>query len=52
MYYKTTAIKTVWDSLAGAVDKNLPANGRDTGSITGPGRSNMPGATKPVCHNC
>ena len=26
----------------GAVDKNLPANAGDTGSIPGPGRSHMP----------
>ena len=26
-----------WDSLAGPVVKNLPANARDMGSILGPG---------------
>ena len=35
----------------GAVVGNPPANAGDTGSIPGPGRSHMPGATKPVRHN-
>ena len=30
------------DFLGGAVDKNLPANARDMGSIPGPGRFHMP----------
>ena len=33
----------------GSVVKNLPANAGDTGSIPGPGRSHMHGATKSVC---
>ena len=39
------------DFPGGAVVKNLPANTGDMGSIPGPGRSHMPGATKLVCHN-
>ena len=35
----------------GAVVKNPPANAGDTGSSPGPGRSHMPGATKPMRHN-
>ena len=35
----------------GTVVKNPPANAGDTGSSSGPGRSHMPQATKPVCHN-
>ena len=31
-----------WDILGGTVDKNLPANAGDRGSIPGPGRSHMP----------
>ena len=32
----------VLDFPGGPVDKNLPANARDTGSIPGPGSSHMP----------
>ena len=35
----------------GAVVKNPPANAGHTGSSPGPGRSHMPGATKPMSHN-
>ena len=35
----------------GAGVKNPLVNARDTGSIPGPGRSQMLGATKPMCHN-
>ena len=35
-------IKTIVDFLGGPVVKNLPANGWDTGSISGPGRSHKP----------
>ena len=36
----------------GAGVKNPLVNARDTGSILpGPGRSQMLGATKPMCHN-
>ena len=31
-----------WDFPRGTVDKNLPANAGDTGSIPGPGKSHMP----------
>ena len=30
-----------WDFPRGTVDKNLPTNARDMGSIPGPGRSYM-----------
>ena len=38
-----TAIKDNWGRgfPGGSVDKNLPANAGDTGSIPGPGRSHM-----------
>ena len=35
----------------GPVVKNPPANAGDTGSTPGLGRSHMPRATKPKCHN-
>ena len=35
----------------GSVVKNPTANSGDRGSIPGPGRSHMPRATQPVCHN-
>ena len=41
----------LWDFPGGSVVKNLPTNAGDKGSILGPRRSHMPGATKPVCHN-
>ena len=34
--------RLTWDFPSGLVDKNLPANAGDTGSIPGPGRSHMP----------
>ena len=37
--------------FGGSVVKNPGANVGDTGSIPGPGRSHMRGATKPVYHN-
>ena len=40
------------DFPGGAVVKNPPANGGDTGSIPGPGRDpTCRRATKPLCHN-
>ena len=39
------------DFPGGTVDKNLPANARDIGSIPGPGRFHMPQATKLTHHN-
>ena len=39
------------DFPGGAVVKNPPANAGDPGSIPGPGRFHMPGATKPTCHH-
>ena len=39
------------DFPGGTVVKNPPANAGDTGSSPGLGRSHMPQATKPVCHN-
>ena len=35
----------------GSVVKNPPANAGDMGSIPDLGRSHMPRATRPVCHN-
>ena len=35
-----------WDFPGGTVDKNLPANAGDSGSIPGLGRFHMPQATK------
>jgi len=32
----------MWDLPGGAVGKNPPANARDMGSISGPGRFHMP----------
>ena len=43
--------KLLRDFPGGTVVKSLPADAGDTGSILGPGRSPMPGATKPVHHN-
>ena len=40
-----------WDFPGGTVVKNLPANSGDMGSSPGPGRTHMPHATKPMCHN-
>ena len=43
------------DFLGDTVDKNLPANAEDMGSIPSPGRSHMPqnlvGSAKPVNQN-
>ena len=39
------------DFPGGAVDKNLPANARDTGLIPGLEDSICHGTTKPMCHN-
>ena len=39
------------DLPGGTVDKNLPANAGDMGSIPGPGRFHMPRATKLMHHN-
>ena len=36
---------------SGAVVRSPPANAGDTGLSPGPGRSHMPGAAKPACHN-
>ena len=47
MYLKTGA----GGVLGGPMIKNLPCNAGDMGSIPGPGRSHMPGATKPMHHN-
>ena len=41
----------VWDFPRGTAVKNPPDNAGDMRSIPGPGRSHMPGATKPMCHN-
>ena len=41
----------IWGFPGGVVVKNLPANAGDRGLSPGPGRSHMPGTTKPVCHN-
>ena len=40
-----------WGFPGGSVVKNPPANAGDTSSFPGPGRSIMPGTTKPICHN-
>ena len=40
-----------WGFPGGSVVKNPPANAGDTNSFPGPGRSTMPGTTKPICHN-
>ena len=37
--------------IGSSVVKNLPTNAGDKGSILGPRRSHMPGATKPVHPN-
>ena len=34
--------RQIWDILGGLVVKHLPANARDTGSVSGPGKSHMP----------
>ena len=39
---KESKKKNVRDFPGGAVDKNLPANAGDTGSISGLGRSHVP----------
>ena len=39
------------DFPGGTVDRNLPANAGDTGSVPGLGRLHMQRATKPVRHN-
>ena len=44
--------KEILDFPCGLVDKNLPANVGDMGSVPGLGRFHMLGATKPGCHNC
>jgi len=43
--------KCVLDFPDGAVDKNLPTNAVDMGSIPGLGSSTCHVATKPMCHN-
>ena len=48
MCYKGNSVR---DFPGGVVVKNLPASAGDTGTSPGPGRSHMPGATKPVRHN-
>ena len=40
---------TIFDLPHGPVAKNLPTNAGDICSIPGPGRFQMPLATKPVC---
>jgi len=40
-----------WGLPGDSVVKNPPANAGDTGSIPGPERSHMLGATKPGSHN-
>ena len=49
---KERLFKSTGDFPCGTVDKNLPANAGDTGSISCPGRFHMPRATKPVPHSC
>ena len=43
--------KKLSDFPGGPVDRNLPANAGDPGSIPGPGRFHMPWATKPLSPN-
>ena len=43
--------KCMLDFPDGAVDKNLPTNAVDMGSISGLGSSTCHVATKPMCHN-
>ena len=40
-----------WDFPGGTVDRNLPANAGDKGSIPGPEDSTCHGGTKPTNHN-
>ena len=40
--FQETQLGAGEDFLGGAVDKNLPANARDTSPIPGPGRSRIP----------
>ena len=44
MRYYSAIKKNEMGFPSGAVDKNLPANAGDMGSIPGPGRSHMPGS--------
>ena len=49
---KTNLINNVLAGFpGGAVVKNSPANAGHMRSSPGPGRSHMPGATKPTHHN-
>ena len=47
----STILTMLVDVSGGTVDKNQPANTRDTGSIPDPGRFHMRGATKPTHHS-
>ena len=40
-YAGVTTLKSLWDFAGGTVDRNLPANARDTGLVSGLGRSRM-----------
>ena len=44
-------LKCVWGFPRGTVDKNLPANAGDTGSIPVQEDSTCCRTIKPVCHN-
>ena len=47
----STILTMLVDVSGGTVDKNQPANTRDTGSIPDLGRFHMRGATKPTHHS-
>ena len=49
---RNPALKIFDDFPGGTVDKNLSANGGDMSSIPGPGRLQMPWATKHAHRNC
>ena len=51
LYSGLDNLNTSGDYPGGPVNKNLPANAGDVGSIPGPGRSAYHRATKPLCHS-